>query len=72
MNYIIAGDTEEHKDVLVYVIAGDRELAEKTLNRMLTNPTPGDLKILKTHTNLRIEETEGGFWNDEYQFLATM
>lgn len=72
MSYIIVGDTKEYKGCLVYLIGGDKSLAERTLQRMLNNPTEGDRKLLETHTNLRVTEEAHGWWDDEYKYLSTM
>lgn len=55
MGYIIAGDTDKYKDCLICTCS-NRKSAENTLNRMLTNPTERDKRLIKGHENLRIEE----------------
>lgn len=55
--YVIVGDTKNYKGCLVCV-CGDLEVAEKTLNRMLTAPTANDLAASKGQTNLRIAKVE--------------
>ena len=66
--HIIVGDTKRYKGCLVMVCKGNRELAEKVLNRMLTNPTDNDKVLMKGHTNLRIEpvEEKDQWWNDPF------
>lgn len=68
MQYVIVGDTKKYKDCLVYVIRGNRELAEQVLDRMLNNPDQHDLKSMEGHTNFRIEEVEdrNAWWNDPF------
>lgn len=53
-DYVIVGDTKTYNDCLVYV-CGSADVAEKTLDRMLNNPTEYDKELLKKHTNLRID-----------------
>lgn len=68
MGYIIVGDTEKYEGCLVYTVAGDREFAEQVLNKIKTQPTDLDKAVLKTHKNLRVEETkpEDEWWNDPF------
>ena len=63
--YIIIGDTAEFGACLVYVCGTSRPWAEKTLHKMLTDPTERDKEILQTHSNLRVEEVpaEDCWWN---------
>jgi len=58
MQYVIVGDTKNNKGCLVCVCGCSLEVAERTLNRMLTAPTENDLAASKNHTNLRIEAVE--------------
>lgn len=64
--YIIVGHTKYFNDCLVYVIGKSHEDAERVLNRMLNNPTDNDKKLIKDHTNLRIEKvnSEDCWWNN--------
>lgn len=61
--YIIAGDTEEYKGCLIYV-CGTLEIAKKSLERILNNPTKDDLKAIEEFTNIRIqkEDEEDCWW----------
>ena len=63
-DYVIEGDTERFKDCLVCV-SGALETANKTLERMLNNPTENDQRIMKGHTNLRIKAVakKDCWWN---------
>lgn len=62
--YIIVGDTDKHKDCLIY-ICGTYENAKRCLNRMLNNPNYNDIKIMDNHTNFRIKEvlSKDCWWN---------
>ena len=62
-NYIIVGDTAEFTDCLITVCYSE-ENARETLGRMLTNPNDNDRRSMEGVTNLRIEVSEGGWWND--------
>ena len=64
-DYIIIGDTENYKDCLVCVCGTSFERAQAELDRMLNNPTDNDKRIIRGHTNLRIEEVpeEDCWWN---------
>lgn len=66
--YIIVGDTAKYKGVLVTCGFATRERAEGTLNRMLTNPTPNDKRLMEGHENLRIQEEpkEKCWWHDPF------
>ena len=55
-DYIIVGDTERFDDCLICVAGKTKESAEETLNRMLTNPTENDKRLMDGHRNLRIKE----------------
>lgn len=66
MEYIIVGDTAEYKDCLVYVCCGGREYAEQTLERMMNDPNDNDKRIMQTHKNLRVKETDNGWWDDPF------
>ena len=63
-DYIIIGDTPKYKDVLICVCCSNRENATKVLERMTTNPTEDDKKLIKDATNLRIkhEKAEDCWW----------
>lgn len=54
-DYVIAGDTKDHKGCLIYVYSTP-EAAEAGLHRILTNPTDTDKRAIQGHFNLRIEE----------------
>lgn len=66
--YVIAGDTERHKDCLIRPVGEDLEHAQEVLERMLNNPDSNDLKLMEGHTNIRIEKTkkENCWWNDPF------
>ena len=68
MGYIIVGDTRSFSDCLITVVDGDRQRAEKVLERMLYAPTDNDLILMKGHNNIRIKETESKdeWWNDPF------
>lgn len=55
-DYIIVGDIERFDDCLICVAGKSKESAEETLNRMLTNPTENDKRLMGGHGNLRIKE----------------
>jgi hypothetical protein len=65
MEYIIKGDTERYEDCLVLVCGVSKENAEKTLDRLLNNPTDNDKRLIEGHKNLRIEEVPDKecWWN---------
>lgn len=65
MEYIIVGDTEHYMGCLVYVGMHTKESAEEELQRMLTNPTENDKRLIAGHTNLRVEEVRAKdcWWN---------
>lgn len=64
--YIIVGDTEKHKDCLVYTCGTDRKVAEASLAKLLNEPAPDE--YIAKHTNFRIEEvcSETAWWNDPF------
>lgn len=68
MGWIIVGDTDKYVGCLMYTIVGDKNYAEKVLDRILNDPDDEDKKMLKTHHNVRIEETEpkDEWWNDPF------
>ena len=55
-DYIIIGDTEKYKGCLVCVCGPHLEHAKFILDRILNNPTPGDIRMIQGHHNLRIKE----------------
>ena len=55
-DYIIVGDTERFDGCLICVAGKTKEGAEELLNRMLTNPTENDKRLMNGHRNLRVEE----------------
>lgn len=65
MEYIIKGDTERYKDCLVLVCGTSKAHAENVLSRLLNNPTDNDMRLIKDHKNLRIEEVvdKDCWWN---------
>lgn len=54
-DYVIVGDTERYEDCLVRVCF-TLENVTKILDRMLNSPTDNDKKLMRGHSNLRIEE----------------
>ena len=65
MEYIIKGDTERFTDCLVLVCGDSKTHAENVLSRLLNNPTNDDMRLIKDHKNLKIEEVEDKdcWWN---------
>lgn len=65
MEYIIKCDTERFDNCLVCVCGRSPKEAEKTLHRMINNPTKNDKRLIKDHANLRIEEVadKDCWWN---------
>lgn len=65
-DFIIVGDAEEHRECLVCVAGRTKERAEEVLNRMLTNPTENDKRIMERHNNFRIKEiaAEDCWWRE--------
>ena len=66
--YIIVGDTKDYNGCLVYTCGTSKDLAGDVLNRMHTQPTAEDRRIMETHSNLRIEQVESKdcWWNDPF------
>ena len=54
VEYIIKGDTKEFNDCLICCCGKDKSRAEETLNRMVSNPTDSDKRLIAGHSNLRI------------------
>ena len=63
-DYVIIGDTKSYDGCLVCV-CGTFERATEVLNRMLTNPTDNDKRLMDGHHNLRITEVpeEDCWWH---------
>ena len=63
--YIIIGDTKEFNDCLICCCGENKSRAEETLNRMISNPTDNDKRLIAGHNNLRIAEVpkEKCWWN---------
>lgn len=59
-NYIITGDTKEHKNCLVYISGSKYEDAEKVLHHIINEE-----KIMKIYSNLKINfvEEKDCWWN---------
>lgn len=55
-DYIIVGDTERFDGCLICVAGKTKERADEVLNRMLTNPTKNDKRLMGGHRNMRIKE----------------
>ena len=68
IEYIIVGDTAEHKNCLVALCGTDLEHAKEVLHRMLTNPTENDKHLMERHTNFRIESVgeKKQWWHDPF------
>lgn len=64
--HLIVGDTENHKDCLIYRCGNNREDAEKILERLLNNPNNDDKFVSKGHFNIRLKEIDNSecWWND--------
>lgn len=58
MDYVIVGDTGDYKDCLVMVCGKSYENAKKTLEELKQTDD--------RHSNLRIEQTDNGWWNDPF------
>ena len=65
VEYIIKGDTKKFNDCLICCCGESKSRAEEILNRMVSNPTDNDKRLIAGHTNLRIEEVtkEKCWWN---------
>lgn len=63
--FIIAGDTDEYKDCIVMTFYNEGD-AIMTLNRMLSNPTELDKRLIHGYKNLRVEKvsTEDCWWRN--------
>lgn len=63
--FIIAGDTDEYKDCIVMTFYNEGD-AIMTLNRMLSNPTELDKRLMRGYKNLRVEQVYRGdcWWRD--------
>lgn len=72
MEYIIVADyilsDGKVHECLVTLCGRSKEAAEEILNRMQTNPTETDRKLIHDGTNLRIKEVESEkqWWNDPF------
>ena len=63
--YIIVGDAGKYEGCLIRSCAS-KDNAEQTLERMLSDPTDNDKKMMEGHTNIRIEEvTSDKCWWEE-------
>jgi hypothetical protein len=64
--YLIVGDTKNHKDCLIYRCGNNQEYAERVLNRLLNNPNDNDKFASKGHFNIRLKEVDSSdcWWND--------
>lgn len=58
MEYVIVGDTNEYTDCLVMVCGQSYESAKEEVEKLKGNDTK--------YINLRIERTDGGWWNDPF------
>ena len=65
MEYIIKGDTEHFTDCLILVCGASKTHADEVLSRLLNNPDDNDMRLIKDHKNLRIEEVADKecWWN---------
>ena len=68
VEYTIIGDTEKYGPCLIYTCGKNRKTAEQVLNRMQTNPNVEDIRVMETHSNIRIDEVEekDQWWNDPF------
>ena len=57
-DFIIKGDSKEYKDCLICVCGTSREVAEEHLDKMLSNPSENDKRLMEGMSNFRIEEVE--------------
>ena len=64
--YIIVGDAGKYEGCLICTCGTQKENAEKTLARMLSEPTENDKKLMEGHENIRIKEVkqEECWWED--------
>lgn len=64
--FIIVGDAGQYKECLIYTCGTSREKAEATLERMLSDPTEIDKRVMEGHHNLRVKEVEkeNCWWED--------
>lgn len=64
--YLIVGDTKNHKDCLIYRCGNNQEYAERVLDRLLNNPNDNDKFASKGHFNIRLKEVNSSecWWND--------
>ena len=64
--YLIVGDTKNHKDCLIYRCGNNQEYAERVLDRLLNNPNDDDKFASKGHFNIRLKEVNSSecWWND--------
>lgn len=65
MEYVIKGDTPRFDDCLVCTCGKSREYAKEVLDKMISNPSDNDKRLIKDHINLRVEEVrdEDCWWN---------
>ena len=65
-DYVIAGDSPNFTDCLVCTCGTSLKLAQKVLQRMLTNPNENDKLLMKGLKNFRIQEVPRNkcWWND--------
>lgn len=66
MKYIIVGDTEQYKGCLVMSCGSYKENAERTLERLLSDPDEHDKIMIEGYSNLRVQEAEQKdcWWED--------
>ena len=64
--YLIVGDTKNHKDCLIYRCGNNQEYAERVLDRLLNNPNDDDKFASKGHFNIRLKEVDSTecWWNN--------
>lgn len=66
MEYIIVGDTNIHKECLIYTCGKSKETAVNVLDRIINHPTIDDMLMKMKHINIKIQEVDDKdcWWND--------
>lgn len=66
--YIIVGDTDKYTECLVATCGKSEEWANEVLQRMLTNPTENDKRLMERHHNFKVKKIAGEdcWWNDPF------
>lgn len=68
VEFTIIGDTKDYGACLIYTCGKSFENAKKVLYRMEHNPDAEDVRVMQTHSNIRINEIESRkcWWNDPF------